>query len=104
MAVTLFPPTTAGLTAALAVAQPCWVIFENGHWVARDGVDYNPQTFSQDQQDALAAKQYAKLAALMTMTPAQIQAWVVANVTTLPAAQDAIATLATAVGILARRL
>jgi hypothetical protein len=104
MAVQTFPPTAAGLAAALAVAQPCWVIFESGHWTARDGADYNPQSFSADQQDVIAARQYAKLAALMVMTPAQIQAWVVANVTTLPTAQDAIATLATAVGILARRL
>ena len=104
MAVTPFPPTAVGLAAALAVPQPCWVIFEAGHWVARDGADYNPQVLSADQQDAMAARQYAKLAALMVMTPAQIQAWVVANVTTLATAQDAIATLATAVGILARRL
>lgn len=59
---------------------------------------------TQDQLDVAAAKAYAKLTALKTMTPAQIQAWVTANVTTLAAAQDAIATLAIAVAILARRL
>jgi hypothetical protein len=54
--------------------------------------------------DAQAARQYAKLQALCAMTPAQILAWVQANVTTLATAQDAIATLAIAVGILGRRL
>jgi hypothetical protein len=51
-----------------------------------------------------AARAYAKLAALKTMTPAQVQTWVSANVTNLAQAQDAIATLAIAVGILARQL
>jgi len=38
------------------------------------------------------------------MTPAQVRAWVDANVTNLSQAQDAIKTLAIAVSILARRL
>lgn len=59
---------------------------------------------SKDQVDAAAAKQYAKLQALTAMTPAQVQAWVAANVTNLPQAQDAIATLAIAVSVLERRL
>lgn len=59
---------------------------------------------SQDEADAAAAKSYAKLQALMAMTPAQVQAWVSANVTNLAQAQDAIATLAIAVAVLARRL
>lgn len=54
--------------------------------------------------DISAAKNYAKLNALKNMTPAQVQAWVAANVTNLSQAQDAIATLAIAVSILARRL
>jgi phosphoenolpyruvate-protein kinase (PTS system EI component) len=58
----------------------------------------------QDAQDAQDAKNYAKLQALATMTPAQIQAWVQANVNTLADAKDALKTLAIAVGILARRL
>lgn len=57
-----------------------------------------------DLADIAAAKSYAKLTALKRMTPAQVQAWVAANVTNLAQAQDAIATLAIAVGILARRL
>jgi phosphoenolpyruvate-protein kinase (PTS system EI component) len=50
------------------------------------------------------AKQYAKLQALSTMTPAQVQTWVQNNVNTLADAKDALKTLAVAVGILARRL
>lgn len=56
------------------------------------------------QQDVAAAKAYAKLTALKAMTPAQVQTWVAANVTNLAQTQDAIATLAVAVSLLARRL
>jgi hypothetical protein len=63
-----------------------------------------PPPPSQDELDAAAAKAYAKLKALMGMSPAQVQAWVQANVTNLAQAQDAIATLAIAVAVLARRL
>lgn len=59
---------------------------------------------TKDQLDAEAAKQYAKLRALSQMSPAEVQAWVQANVTNLAQAQDAIATLAIAVSVLARRL
>lgn len=62
------------------------------------------QIDSQLAVDVIAARAYVKLTALRGMTPAQIQAWVQANVTTLAAAQDAITTLAIAVSILARRL
>jgi hypothetical protein len=58
----------------------------------------------QDAADAADARTHAKLTALKKMTPAQVQAWVTANVTNLAQAQDAISTLAVAVGILARRL
>lgn len=57
-----------------------------------------------DAQDVEAAKGSAKLAALKAMTPAQIQTWAAANVTTLAQARDAITTLAIAVSVLARRL
>lgn len=63
-----------------------------------------PPPPTQDQLDAAAAKAYAKLTALKSMTPAQVQAWVAANVTNLAQAQDAIATLAIAVSLLARSL
>ena len=58
----------------------------------------------QNAADIQAAKVYAKLNALKGMSPAQVQAWVAANVTNLAQAQDAIATLGIAVSILARRL
>lgn len=54
--------------------------------------------------DAADARSYAKLTALKTMSPAQVQAWVATNVTNLAQAQDAIATLAIGVCILARRI
>lgn len=59
---------------------------------------------SQEMQDVEVARNYAKLRALRTMTPAQVDAWVEANVTSLATAKDAIKTLAIAVAILARRL
>jgi hypothetical protein len=59
---------------------------------------------AKDAADTEAAKQYAKLQNLIQMSPAQVQAWVAANVTNLAQAQDAIATLAVAVSVLGRRL
>lgn len=64
----------------------------------------DPAFKSQDDLDNEAARAYAKLSALKRMTPAQVQAWVQANVTNLASAQDAIATLAIAVSILSRRI
>ena len=46
----------------------------------------------------------AKLAALRTMTPAQVQTWVQNNVNTLADAKDALKTMAVALCILARRI
>ena len=57
-----------------------------------------------EESDIAAAKANAKLTALKGMTPAQVQTWVANNVTNLSQAQDAIATLAVAVSILARRM
>jgi hypothetical protein len=59
---------------------------------------------TQDERDAQAARQYQKLVALKSMTPAQIQTFVDNNVVDLASARDAIKTLAIAVGILARRI
>ena len=59
---------------------------------------------AKDATDAAAAKSDAKLVALATMNPAQVRAWVAANVNTLADAKDAIATLAVVDSILARRL
>jgi hypothetical protein len=57
-----------------------------------------------DADDVAAAKAYTKLNALKTMSPAEIQTWVTANVNTLAQAKDAIMTLAIGLSILARRL
>ena len=54
--------------------------------------------------DTTNAKADAKLMAFAAMTPAQVRTWVAANVATLADAKDALATLAVAVSILARRL
>jgi len=59
---------------------------------------------TQDELDTLAAKGYAKLNALKTMTPTQVQAWIDANINTLADAKDALKTLAVAANILARRI
>ncbi len=64
----------------------------------------DPVVKSQEQIDTEAARAYAKLAALRSMTPAQVASWVDANVTNLAEAKDAIKTLAIAVCVLARRL
>jgi hypothetical protein len=61
-------------------------------------------TGQQQVQDIAAARQNAKLQALATRTPAQVQAWVDANVNNLADAKDVLSTLAVAVSVLARRL
>lgn len=105
MAIQRYQATLAGQTAAFAVADPKNVIFENSGFTVRDGLDYiAPPEPTPDEADRAAARAYAKLTALRKMTPAQVQAWVAGNVTTLADAKDAIATLATAVGILSRQL
>lgn len=53
---------------------------------------------------AAAAKADAKLAALGDMSPAQVRAWVAANVTNLADAKDVLATLAIAVSIISRKI
>lgn len=59
---------------------------------------------AQDDQDAAAARAYPKLVTLRGMTPAQVDAWVTANVTDLASAKDAIKTLAIGFSVLARRI
>jgi hypothetical protein len=63
-----------------------------------------PARKAKNEADAAEARQYAKLRNLIELSPAQVQAWVSANVTNLAQAQDAIATLAVAVSVLGRRL
>jgi hypothetical protein len=72
---------------------------------ARDAANAAAAALAQKEHDDLtAAKTYAKLNALKNMTPAEIQAWTAANVTTVAQCRDAVTTLAIAVSILARRL
>lgn len=106
MTIQTFPNTPAGAAAANAVSNPKDLWFDGARIVVFTGADYDARhpAPSQDEQDAASAKVDAKLAALAAMTPAQVRTWVAANVTNLAQAQDAIATLAVAVSILARRL
>ena len=87
-----------------------WTIFET---LAEVPAKYIPTQADTDAQasgvakesaDTNAARANAKLQALVAMSPAQVQTWVQANVTTLAQVQDALATLAVAVALLARRL
>lgn len=76
-------------------------------WIAEGNVPTPadpPPPPTRDELDAAEARQYAKLAALRDMTPAQVSAWVDANITDLSSARDALKTLAIAVGVLARKL
>ena len=105
MTIQRYPATLAGETAAFAVSDPKNVTFENSGFTVRSGPDYiAPPTPTPDEVDRAAVRAYAKLTELRKMTPAQVQAWVTANVTTLADAKDAITTLAIAVGILSRQL
>lgn len=87
---------------AQAVPDPKLIWHDINRWVVYTGADIPVKP--QDQIDKEDASKYAKLSALSAMTPAQVQAWVEANVNTLAQAKDAIKTLAVAVSILARQL
>lgn len=105
MTIQTFPRSLAGQTAAFAVADPKNVVFDGSQFVVSNGTDYvAPPALTQDQLDAADAKANAKVAALKALTPTQVGAWVDANITTLPAAVDALKTLAIAVSILSRKL
>ena len=57
---------------------------------------------AKNSTDASAARSDAKLQAFFAMSPAQVRAWILLNVTTLADAKDALATLAVAVSALMR--
>jgi len=101
MTIQKFPLTKAGETAAKAVPEPKNMSFEGGAFVVRTGADYVPPAGPSPEE---VARQYAKLAPLLTMTPAQIEAWGTANITTLASARDAIIGLAVAVSVLMNRV
>lgn len=94
--------TLAQLPQAMAVLDPKFVAIDASGIRVFTGPDIPANLV--DDPDKEAARSYAKLRALAAMSPAQVQAWVGANVTTLAQAQDAIATLAIAVSVLARSL
>ena len=66
--------------------------------------DARVAALAKDVADAAIAKADAKVAAIGAMTPAQVKAWVTANVATLADAKDLITTLAVVISILARKL
>src|SRR5512143_391955 len=63
-----------------------------------------PPPPTKDETDAIAAKQYQKAQALFAMSPAQVSAWIDANINTFADAKDALKTLAIIVSVLGRRL
>jgi hypothetical protein len=65
-------------------------------------IDKPPPT--QNEIDGAAVRDYPALIALKNMPPADVEAWVEANVTNLATAKSAIKTLAVAVGFLARNI
>lgn len=105
MTIQKFPPTKAGQDAAFAVPEPRSVMFADGAFYVRTGVDYEaPPVPSKDEADLTTAKEYAKLKALAGMSPDEVRAWVAGNVKDLAAVQDAVTTLAIAVSVLIRRV
>lgn len=59
---------------------------------------------TQGELNMIAARNYAKLTALVGMTPSDISAWVDANINTFSDAKDALKTLAIAISVLGRRI
>ena len=106
MAIHIFPPTLAGQTEAFAVSDPKNVVFNQKHFIVSDGADYvAPPVPSADEADREAARAYAKLTALKSMTPAQIKTHVASVFGSLTQAQqDDLSAIAVAVGILARNM
>jgi hypothetical protein len=105
MPILSFAPTLDGQTAAFATPDPKNITFIGNGFEVRTGSDYiPPRPDTPDEADAKVARSNGKLAALAKLTPAQVQAWVNSNVTTLADAKDVITTLAVAVSVLARRL
>lgn len=81
-----------------------WVEFLRWKSFGNDPLQMDIHVPTQEETDVAAAKNYSKLNALKAMTPAQVVAWVDANINTLADAKDALKTLAVAANILARRI
>jgi hypothetical protein len=86
---------------------------DNGSW--RDYQDWlvqgntpipddPPAPLSKDELDAVAARQYAKLNAIKSMSPSEIISWIDTNISNLADAKEALKTMAVAVSVLARRI
>lgn len=103
MAITTYPYSQANIATAEATAQPrqVWIDIPV-KIVVRTGSDMEPGPLV--EADLTAVRAYNKLVALKNMTPAQVSAWVDANVTNLATAQDAIKTLAIGMGYLIRQV
>ena len=87
------------------LANSDWLVFKEWEKAGNTPLPQDPSPPpTQDEIDATVARSYGKLIALKNMTPAQVQTWIDANITTLADARDALKTLAIAVGILARRI
>ena len=94
-----------GATIPPDISNKDWQIYQM--WVSDGNTPLAkdpPPPATQDEIDATTAKSYAKLNSLKSMSPAQVQAWVDANINTLADAKDALKTLAIAASILARRI
>ena len=93
---------------AFGIPDPKQVSWQVSHFEVRTGTDIiassAPSVPTKDEQDTTDALSHAKLKALMARTPDEVQAWVATSVKDTAALQDAVTTLAIAVGILARRL
>ena len=90
------------LALAQAIPDPKYLVIELDFVTVYTPPDIPPNLQNDTDRDAVRA--YAKLKALRDMTPAEVEAWVNANVNTLAQAKDAIATLAVGVGYLIRSI
>lgn len=93
-----------GIQWADARTKPTW-----GEIVAADAANEadaaaQAAADAEDAADRAATRSYPKLAALRSMSPAEVSAWVDANINTLADAKDAIKTLAIVVAYLARKI
>jgi len=102
MAKYTFSNTPTGIASANAVAGPKHIWYDQNA-IRVFTFDDMPTQPSVDA-DLVHLRTYAKLASLKNMTPAQVSTWVDGNVTNLAQAQDAIKTLAIAVGYLIRHV
>ena len=95
--------------AATAISSACWTDEHLAAIVSSIPAPTDAELAAQaqankDASDTQAARDYAKLKALRSMSPQQVTAWLDTNVTNLTQALDVIKTLSIAVAVLSRRL